>query len=281
MADELSMALLELLRKADAEDRVDFVRTAVERLAQQVIDVEAEQHVGAGRYERTEGRRNSRNGSRPREWDTTAGTVHLRVPKMRKGSFMPVLLEPRRRADRALVNVVVQAYVEGVSTRRVDDLVQAMGVEGMDKSTVSRLAATLDADVHAFRNRPLTEAYPYVWCDATFPYVRQAGRVAPMALMIAVGVTAEGERRILGLDIGSTENGVHWTAFLKSLVDRGLHGVQLAISDDHKGLKGAIRSVLVGTTWQRCTVHYAEDRIMPMWPRRGAPVADLGCLTSA
>ncbi len=270
MADELSMALLELLRKADATDRADFVRTAVERLAQQVIEAEAEQHVGAGRYERTEERRNSRNGSRPREWDTTAGTVHLRVPKMRKGSFMPVLLEPRRRADRALVNVVVQAYVEGVSTRRVDDLVQAMGVEGMDKSTVSRLAATLDQDVHAFRNRPLTEEYPYLWCDATFPYVRQDGRVAPMALMIAVGVTAQGQRRILGLDIGCTENGVHWTEFLKSLVDRGLHGVQLAISDDHKGLKGAIRSVLVGTTWQRCTVHYTRN-VVAQVPKHAQP----------
>ena len=144
MADELIVALLDLLRKADADDRADFVRTAVERLAQEVIDVEAEQRVGAARYERTENRQNSRNGSRPRAWDTTAGTAHLRVPKLRKGSFLPVLLEPRRRADRALVNVVVQAYVEGVSTRRVDDLVQAMGVEGMDKSTVSRMTATLD-----------------------------------------------------------------------------------------------------------------------------------------
>jgi transposase-like protein len=274
MADELIVALLDLLRKADADDRADFVRTAVERLAQEVIDVEAEQRVGAARYERTENRQNSRNGSRPRAWDTTAGTAHLRVPKLRKGSFLPVLLEPRRRADRALVNVVVQAYVEGVSTRRVDDLVQAMGVEGMDKSTVSRMTATLDAEVSAFRNRPLTDAYPYVWFDATFPYVREDGRVAPMALMIAIGVNEQGERRILGLAIGSTENGAHWTDFITSLVDRGLHGVQLAISDDHKGLKGALRSVLVGTTWQRCMVHFARN-IVAHVPKHAQPAVSM------
>jgi transposase-like protein len=271
MADVLSIALLELLRKADPDDRADFVRIAVERLAQGVIEAEAEQRIGAERYERTETRQNSRNGHRPRDWDTAAGTVHLRVPKLRKGSFLPVLLEPRRRADRALVNVVVQAYVEGVSTRRVDDLVQAMGVEGMDKSTVSRLAAKLDEDVSAFRQRQLAEAYPYLWLDATFPYVRQDGRVAPMALMIAVGVSETGERRILGVDIGASETGAHWTAFLQSLVDRGLHGVRLVTSDHHQGLKGAVRSVLLGSTWQRCTVHYTRN-VVTQVPKHAQPV---------
>jgi putative transposase len=261
MADELSMALLELLRKADPEGRGDFVRTAVERLMQAIIEAEVELKIGAGRYERTATRTNSRNGSRPRDWDTTAGTVHLEIPKLRRGSFMPVLLEPRRRADRALVNVVAQAYLEGVSTRRVDDLVRAMGVDGMDKSTVSRLAAVLDEDVRAFRERPLTEAYPYLWLDATFPKVREAGRVVGMALMIAVGVSAQGQRSILGLDLGCSENGANWTEFLRSLVERGLHGVQLVTSDDHKGLKAAVGSVLLGSSWQRCTVHFTRNAV--------------------
>ena len=157
----------------------------------------------------------------------------------------------------------------------MDDLVQAMGVKGMDKSTVSRMAATLDAEVSAFRNRPLTEeAYPYVWFDATFPYVREDARVAPMALMIAVGVNEQGQRRILGLALGSTENGAHWTDFVKSLVDRGLHGVQLAISDDHTGLRGALRSVLVGTTWQRCTVHFARN-IVGHVPKHAQPAVSM------
>ena len=261
MADELSMSLLELLRKADPEGRGDFVRTAVERLMQAIIEAEVEQRIGAGRYERTATRTNSRNGSRARDWDTTAGTAHLEIPKLRHGSFMPVLLEPRRRADRALVNVVAQAYLQGVSTRRVDDLVRAMGVDGMDRSTVSRLAAVLDEDVRAFRERPLTEAYPYLWLDATFPKVREAGRVVSMALMIAVGVSAQGQRSILGLDLSCSENGANWTEFLRSLVERGLHGVQLVTSDDHKGLKAGVRTVFLGSSWQRCTVHFARNAV--------------------
>jgi putative transposase len=262
MADALSMALLELLRKADAEgNRADFLRIAVERMLQALVEAEVECKIGAGRYERTETRTNTRNGSRPREWDTTAGTVQLQIPKLRRGSFMPVLLEPRRRADRAVVNVVAQAYVEGVSTRRVDDLVRAMGIEGMDKSTVSRLAAVLDEDVRAFRERPLTEAYPYLWLDATFPKVREGGRVVSMALMIAVGVSDQGQRSILGLELGCNENGACWSEFLRALVERGLHGVQLVTSDDHQGLKAAARSVLLGSSWQRCTVHFARNAV--------------------
>jgi putative transposase len=261
MADELSIALLELLRKSDPEQRTDFLRTAVERLAQALIEVEVEQEIGAARYERTETRRNSRNGARTRAWDTTAGTAHLRIPKLRHGSFMPVLLEPRRRADRALANVVAEAYVAGVSTRKVDDLVQAMGLEGMDKSTVSRLAGVLDEEVCAFRERPLTSACPYLWLDATFPKVREAGHVVSMALMVAIGVTTEGQRTILGVDLGCTEDGTHWRAFLRSLLDRGLHGVRLVTSDDHKGLKSAVVSELLGATWQRCTVHFTRNAV--------------------
>jgi len=261
MADELSIALLDLLRKADPVERTDFVRQAVERLAQAIIEVEVEQKVGAARYERTETRNNSRNGARAREWDTTAGTVHLRIPKLRHGSFLPVLLEPRRRSDRALANVVAEAYVAGVSTRKVDDLVQAMGLEGMDKSTVSRLAGVLDEEVRAFRERPLPAACPYLWLDATFPKVREDGRVVTMALMIAVGVTDQGQRTVLGVDLGRTEDGTHWRAFLRSLRDRGLHGVSLVISDDHKGLRSAVDSELLGSSWQRCTVHFTRNAV--------------------
>ncbi len=261
MADETSIALLELLRKSSPDQRTDFVRIAVERLMQDIIEAEVEQRIGAARHERTDARTNSRNGYRPRAWDTTAGTVHLQIPKLRHGSFMPVLLEPRRRADRALVNVVAQAYVEGVSTRKVDDLVRALGLEGMDKSTVSRLAASLDEQVSAFRGRPLTEAFPYVWLDATFPKVREGGRVVSMALMIAVGVNTQGQRCILGLDISGSENGAGWTEFLRSLVDRGLNGVRLVISDDHAGLKAAIRTVLLGASWQRCMVHFTRNAV--------------------
>jgi putative transposase len=261
MADEFSMSLLDLLRKANPDQRATFMRDAVERLMQQIIEAEVEQKIGAGRYERTEGRTNMRNGTRPRDWDTTAGTVHLAIPKLRRGSFLPVLLEPRRRADRALVNVVSQAYVQGVSVRKVDELVRGLGLEGIDKSAVSRMTATLDEEVAAFRDRPLTEACPYLWLDATFPKVREGGRVTSMALMIAVGVTAQGQRSILGLAVGGNENGACWREFLRSLIDRGLHGVRLVTSDDHAGLTAAIRAVLVGSTWQRCTVHFGRNAV--------------------
>jgi putative transposase len=261
MAEELSFALLELLRKAEPGERADFVRQALERVAQEVIELELAQQIGAGRYERTATRTNQRNGSRPRPWDTVAGTVHLQVPKLRHGSFLPVLLEPRRRADRALANVVAEAYVAGVSTRKVDDLVRAMGLEGMDKSTVSRLAGVLDEEVRAFRERPLEAPCPYVWLDACFPKVREAGRVVTMALMIAIGVTAQGQRSILGMELGCTEDGEHWRAFLRSLLARGLRGVRLVVSDDHQGLKAAVASELLGASWQRCTVHFTRNAV--------------------
>ena len=270
MAEDLSIALLDLLRNADPEHRIDFFREAVERLAQSIIEAELTQVIGAERYQRCADRTNLRNGSRPRQLDTPAGTLYLEVPKLRRGTFLPTLLEPRRRADRALVNVVALAYVNGVSTRKVDDLVRALGVDGMDKSMVSRLARSLDEDVAAFRSRPLTDAYPYLWLDATFPKVREGGRVIHMALMIAIGVNTQGQRSVLGLAVGTSENGWSWREFLKSLVDRGLHGVQLVISDDHQGLKSAAREVLIGAGWQRCTVHFTRN-VVAQVPKQGQP----------
>jgi putative transposase len=270
MAEDLSIALLDLLRKTDPDHRVDFFREAVERLAQAIIEAELTQVIGAERYQRTAERKNLRNPSRSRQPDTPAGTLNLEIPKLRRGSFLPTLLEPRRRADRALVNVVAQAYVQGVSTRKVDDLVRALGVDGMDKSMVSRLAQSLDEDVAAFRSRPLTDAFPYLWLDATFPKVRKGGRVVNMALMIAIGVNDKGQRAVVGLALGTSESGAGWREFLKSLVDRGLHGVKLVISDDHQGLKGAVREVLIGASWQRCTVHFTRN-VVAQVPKQAQP----------
>ncbi|MDA8386407.1 MAG: IS256 family transposase [Actinomycetota bacterium] len=260
MADTLSMELLELLRKGEVEDKAGFLGEAVRRLAQAVIETELEQVIGAGRYERSEARTNQRNGSVPRRWDTPVGTMELAIPKLRQGSFFPTLLERRRRVDQALVNVVVEAYVNGVSTRKVDNLVQALGVQGMDKSTVSRLAKELDEQVQEFRERPLG-VYPYVWLDATFPKVREGGRVRQMALMIAIGVNDQGERHILGLAIGASENGADWLEFLESLNRRGLASVQLVISDNHFGLRSAVERSFLGASWQRCTVHFTRNAV--------------------
>jgi putative transposase len=258
MADELRMALAEVLRKAGMED-ADLLRDGMRVLAQELMEIELEQHVGAARHERTPERSGYRNGTRERTWDTRVGTIELQVPRVRDGSFFPSLLEPRRRAERALVAVVQEAYVQGVSTRRVDDLVQALGMQGISKSQVSRLCAELDAEVERFRTRKLVGGYPYVWLDGTFVKVRDNGRVVSQAVVIAIGVTATGEREVLGLDVGPTESGAFWLAFLRSLVARGLSGVRLVISDAHSGLKAAIAGVLQGAAWQRCRVHFIRD----------------------
>ena len=189
------------------------------------------------------------------------GTLDLRVPRVRDGSFFPSLLEPRKRAERALVAVVQEAYVQGVSTRRVDDLVQALGLQGISKSQVSRLCEALDAEVERFRTRKLDGPYPYVWLDATFLKVRQDGRVVSLAVVLAIGVGASGQREVLGLDVGPSEDGAFWVQFLRSLVARGLSGVQLVISDAHQGLKGAIEAVLQGAAWQRCRVHFVRNAL--------------------
>ena len=258
MADDLSMAVAEVLRKVGVEQD-DWLREAVRKLAQAVMEVELEQHLGAERHERTPERTGYRNGSRERSWDTRVGTLELQVPRVRDGTFFPSLLEPRRRAERALVAVVQEAYVQGVSTRRVDDLVQALGMQGISKSQVSRLCTELDNEVERFRTRRLEGGYPYVWLDGTFVKVREGGRVVSQAIVVAIGVRATGEREVLGLDVGPTENGAFWLAFLRSLVARGLSGVRLVISDAHGGLKAAIASVLQGAAWQRCRVHFIRD----------------------
>src|SRR5688500_12139564 len=207
MADDLRMALTELLRKGEVERDADFLREGVRVLAQALMEAEVAQHVGAERYERSPERRGERNGHRERPWDTRVGTVELRVPRVRDGSSFPALLEPRRRAERALAAVVQEAYVQGVSTRRVDDLVKALGLEGVSKSPVSRLCQALDQEVERFRTRRLAGPYPSVWLDATFVKARQDGRVVAMAVVLAIAVTATGEREVLGLDVGPSEDG--------------------------------------------------------------------------
>jgi transposase-like protein len=261
MADDFRMALEELLRKAQLEGDVDFLRDGVQIVAQALMDLEVTQHVGAEPYERTQARTGQRNGTRDREWDTRVGTIELKVPRVRDGSFYPSLLDPRKRMERALVGVVQEAYVQGVSTRRVDELVKSLGMTGISKSQVSRLCRELDAEVERFRTRRLEGPYPYVWLDATFLKVRKDGRVVSMAVVIAIGVNERGEREVLGLDVGPSEDGAFWLAFLRSLVARGLSGVRLVISDAHEGLKGAIAAVLHGASWQRCRVHFVRNAL--------------------
>jgi putative transposase len=237
----------------------DFVRMAVERFAQALMEAEVSGLVGADRYERTEDRVTQRNGHRDRTWETRAGALALRIPKLREGSYFPGFLEPRRRGERALVSVVQQAYVHGVSTRHVEDLVQAMGMTGLSKSEVSRMCSELDAEVEAFRTRPLEKRYPYVWLDAMYEKVRENGRVVSLALIIAIGANEEGHREVLGLTVGLSEEEATWKAFLRDLVARGLSGVQLVISDAHEGLKKAIAGGFQGATWQRCRVHFLRN----------------------
>ncbi len=268
MADELRMALLELLCKAELERDTDFLREGVRALAEALMELEVSQYLGAEKHERSEERRGYRNGYRERAWDTRVGTLQVKVPRVRDGSYFPRLLEPRKRAERALVAVVQEAYVQGVSTRRVDQVVQALGLEGISASQVSRLCKVLDDEVERFRARPLTAAYPYVWLDATFVKVRENGRIVSQAVVIAVGVRASGEREVLGVDVGPSEDGAFWLQFLRSLVARGLTGVQLVVSDAHQGLKGAIAAVLQGASWQRCRVHFLRNALA--WVPKGA-----------
>ena len=259
MAETVSMALAELVRKAERQGDVDFLREGVRVLSQALMEVEVSQHLGAGKHERTGERSGYRNGYRDRAWDTRVGTLELRVPRVRDGSYFPSLLEPRKRAEQALVAVVREAYVQGVSTRRVDDLVRALGLDGISKSQVSRLCEALDAEVERFRHRPLDGQYPDVWLDATFVKARDGGRVVARAVVLAIGVKASGEREVLGLDVGPSEDGAFWHQFLRGLVARGLSGVQLVISDAHGGWTAAIAAVLHGASWQRCRVHFLRN----------------------
>ena len=256
-----SIDLLGLLRKIGLEHDADFLREGVRVLTQALMEAEVTAQLGAERHERTAERTGQRNGHRERQWDTRVGTIELQVPRVRGGGYFPSLLEPRKRAERALSAVVQEAYVHGVSTRRVDELVQALGLSGISKSQVSRICQDLDGEVERFRTRRLDGAYPYVWLDATYVKVRQDGRVVSMAVVLAVGVRATGERAVLGLDVGASEDGAFWLQFLRALVARGLAGVQLVLSDAHEGLKGAIAAALAGASWQRCRVHFLRNAL--------------------
>jgi transposase-like protein len=254
-------ALSELLEAIRAGGGEDVLRDAMRLALQELIELEATQVIGAARYERTEERATHRNGSRTRLLSTKAGDVELHIPKLREGSFFPALLEPRRRIDRALWAVVMEAYVHGVSTRKVDDLVAALGIEaGVSKSEVSRICRELDSVVGAFRERRLDHAgFPYLFLDATYVKAHEGAQVVSKAIVIATGVRRDGEREVLGLAVGDSEEGAFWTAFLRSLRSRGLSGVRLVISDAHEGLKGAISAVLLGSAWQRCRVHFLRN----------------------
>lgn len=249
---------LEVLKDADVDDRI---RLATEKLYQELIDAEATAVIGAGPWQRSLERTAQRNGTRAKTLTTTAGDLELRIPKLRSGSFFPSLLERRRRVDQALFAVIMEAYLHGVSTRKVDDLVKALGADtGISKSEVSRICADLDDEVGAFRDRSLADqSFPYVFLDATYCKARVNHRVVSQAVVIATGVSADGHREVLGFDVGDSEDGAFWTAFLRSLKARGLTGVQLVISDAHEGLKTAIASVLIGSSWQRCRVHFMRN----------------------
>ncbi len=256
---DASAWLSKYLESADGD--TDLLRAMLASFAEALMSAQASMQCNAAYGERSEERENSRNGYRVRPWDTRAGSIELAIPKLRRGVYSPeFLLQPRRRAEQALVAVICQAYVSGVSTRRVDDLVKAMGIEGMSKSEVSRLAAELDVLVAEFRDRPLDQGpYRYLWIDALTQRVREGGRVVNVSAVIATAVNAEGRREIVGFDIVTTEDTAAWTAFLRSLVARGLSGVELVVSDAHGGIKAAIAGVLAEASWQRCRTHFMAN----------------------
>ena len=249
------MTLRALLEKSSD---ADLLREMIGFTAERLMALEVEGLTGAGHGERSADRITHRNGYRDRSWETRAGTVELKIPKLRKGSYFPGFLEPRRMAEKALAAVIQEAYIKGVSTRSVDDLVQAMGMSGISKSQVSRLCGEIDDKVNGFLDRPLEGDWPYLWLDATYVKVRQTGRIVSVAVTVAVAVNDQGRREVLGVAIGASEAETFWTEFLRSLARRGLRGVQLVISDDHKGLKAAVTRIL-GATWQRCRVHFARN----------------------
>ena len=249
------MTLRTLLEKtSDA----DLLREMIGFSAERLMALEVEGLTGAAHGERTPDRITQRNGYRDRVWETRAGTVELKIPKLRKGSYFPGFLEPRRMAEKALTAVIQEAYIQGVSTRSVDDLVQAMGMTGISKSQVSRLCGEIDDKIQSFLDRPLEGDWPYLWLDATYMKVRQSGRIVSVAVTVAVAVNDQGRREVLGMAIGASEAETFWTGFLRSLAQRGLRGVKLVISDDHKGLKAAATRIL-GATWQRCRVHFMRN----------------------
>jgi putative transposase len=260
MAGRDRMTIEEVVRQVLRDEHADVIRESVKAVARELMEAEVSELVGAELGERRpDDRATHRNGYRSRRWDTRAGEIELQIPKLRQGSYFPGFLEPRRRSEQALLAVVQQAYVCGVSTRRVDQLVESLGLR-ISRSEVSRVCAALDEHVEAFRQRPLEGRYPYLFLDAKVEKVRDGGRVVAKALVVAHGVHETGRREILSIDVGEAETEAFWTDFLRGLVARGLVGVQLAISDAHAGLKAAIAKVL-GCAWQRCTVHFLRDRL--------------------
>src|SRR5213596_239912 len=256
MTDD-KIALRTLLEKgSDAT----FLREMIGFAAQRLMELESEALCGAGHGERSAERRNQRNGYRDRDWETRAGTVELRIPKLRRGSYFPGFLEPRRMGEKALTAVIQEAYIQGISTRSVDDLVKAMGMSGISKSQVSRLCEEIDERVRAFLDRPIEGDWPYLWIDATYVKVRQSGRIVSVAVIVAVGVNSDGRREVLGMDIGPSEAETFWTAFLRKLARRGLRGVKLVVSDAHEGIKAAVSKIFT-TTWQRCRVHFMRNAL--------------------
>jgi transposase-like protein len=256
---EVKVAGSTLLDKLLSSSEGDFLRGAVEQFLQALMEADVSAQIGAERYERTKDRLSHRNGYRDRTWETRAGALALRIPKLRDGSYFPGFLEPRRRSERALASVIQQAYVHGVSTRHVEDLVQALGMTGISKSQVSRLCEELDGIVESFRTRPLETRFPYIWVDATYEKIRVDGRVLSQALIVAIGVSEDGHREILGFTVDHSESETSWRDFLRDLVSRGLRGVQLVVSDAHEGLKKAIAEVFQGVGWQRCRVHFLRN----------------------
>ena len=267
-----TMDALDIMRKHAEDADVDFLRETLQVVLHAVMDADVSQQIRADLHEHAADRTTYRNGYRPRRWDTRTGTIDLRIPKLREGSYLPAFLEPRRRSEQALLAVIQQAYVEGVSTRRVEDLVQALGCDGISKSQVSRICEALDEQVRTFRERPLDQGpYPYIWLDALTQKVREGGRVVNIAVVVATAVNARGQREILGLDTGASEDGAFWLSFLRSLAARGLSGVQLVVSDAHQGLKDAIAAVFSGASWQRCRTHFMTN-LLTRVPKAAQPM---------
>ena len=263
--------LRELLEKsADA----DLLREMIGFAAQRLMELEVEGRCNAGYGARSAERTAQRNGYRERSWETRGGTVDLRIPKLRRGSYFPAFLEPRRTAEKALTAVIQEAYVQGISTRSVDELVKALGMSGISKSQVSRLCEEIDERVGTFLERPIEGEWPYLWIDATYVKARQGGRIVSLAVIIAVAVNTDGRREILGLAVGPSEAEVFWTDFLRSLTRRGLRGVRLVISDAHEGLKAAAAKVL-GATWQRCRIHFLRNALAHVGASQRGMVAAL------